>query len=185
MVPVHSFRFDNNNNNKETRIRSRGLDLSLSAIMSNYVGLILNPCDDAVIKKQDRPCRNKWKWSWLEKSDFNGDHIGDYLAKINNPGYAICKWCNLGRGKLMNYGEGGLGVITQHAKTGKHKKASSVNKSVPRVIDVLDDVVALESGIQPERVHEVPYGVPSRLEPYINQETVGKFIVCVIKVVMF
>jgi hypothetical protein len=57
--------------------------------------------------------------------------------------------CDFGKGKLLNYGQGGLQVILQHAKTKKHIEASKVQENFSEVDVVFTDIVSLETGIPP------------------------------------
>lgn len=69
---------------------------------------IVERSENTNFKELDKGVRNKWKWSWLEKKDENGDFISEYTRKIKKPGLAICTWCN---GKQTNYGESGKNLF--------------------------------------------------------------------------
>ena len=55
-------------------------------------------------RKIDGKIKNKWKWTWIEAEDVNGDYYSEYIRKINVPGTAICTTCNE---KQINYSTSG------------------------------------------------------------------------------
>ena len=53
---------------------------------------VLQRTDD--LKALEVNIKNKWNWSWLEERDGNGDFLSEYIRKVNQPGIALCVWCN-------------------------------------------------------------------------------------------
>ena len=63
----------------------------------------INRSESEDARKIDATCKNKWKWSWLEEKDENGDYLSSYVRKINVSGSAFCIYCN----KPLVYGNTG------------------------------------------------------------------------------
>ena len=61
---------------------------------------------------------NKFKWSWLEEKDTNGDFLSSYVRKIVEPGMVYCKFCC----QKVKYGGKGKSMIKRHADSTAHKK---------------------------------------------------------------
>ena len=45
-------------------------------------------------RKIDPTCKNKWKWSWLEEKDENGNYLSTLVRKSSTSGSAFCIFCN-------------------------------------------------------------------------------------------
>ena len=50
---------------------------------------IINGSESETARKIDATCKDKWKWSWLEEEDENGDYLSTYVRKINVSGSAF------------------------------------------------------------------------------------------------
>ena len=80
----------------------------------------------------EKGVKNKWVWGWCESLDANGDHLSDYIRKVNLPGAAICQWCN----KKIMYGAGGKNALRQHAKKKVHidsRRARQGSQTLPAI----------------------------------------------------
>ena len=76
----------------------------MDTLTSNSVTYkIINRSESEDARKIDATCKNKWKWSWLEEKDENGDYLSSYVRKINVSGSAFCIYCN----KPLVYGNTG------------------------------------------------------------------------------
>ena len=53
---------------------------------------------------------SKWKWSWLEEKDENGNYLSTYVVEINVSGSAFCIYCN----KPLVYGNTGKKCLLKH-----------------------------------------------------------------------
>ena len=53
---------------------------------------VIERTDD--IKALEANVKKKWNWSWMEDKDNDGDFMSEYIRKINQPGVALCIWCN-------------------------------------------------------------------------------------------
>jgi len=60
-------------------------------------------------KDIDINIKNKFRWSWLETKDENGDFLSEFIRKVNQPGIAICTWCG---DKPINYGGSGSVIVS-------------------------------------------------------------------------
>ncbi len=65
--------------------------------------------------------KNKFKWTWLDELDKNGDLLREYVQKTDQPGEAFCAWCK----DCIKYGSSGKKTIHSHASSVKHAKARS------------------------------------------------------------
>ena len=68
-------------------------------------------------KEVDKSIKNKWVWDWLTEKDVNGDFLSDYIKKIDQPGVALCSWCN----DTIVYGSSGKKRLHLHSKLNKEK----------------------------------------------------------------
>ena len=56
----------------------------MDTVTSNCVTYtIINRNESKDARKIDATGKNKWKWSWLEEKDENGDYLSTYVRKIN------------------------------------------------------------------------------------------------------
>ena len=58
------------------------------------------------IRSLEKDIRNKFKWSWLEETDSNGDLLSSYIQKLKLPGLVYCNHCKAkvdyrGKGKSL------------------------------------------------------------------------------------
>ena len=84
----------------------------MDTVTSNSVTYkIINRRESEDARKIDATCKNKWKWSWLEEKDVNGDYLSAYVRKINVGGSAFCIYCN----KTLVYGNTGKNDLLKHA----------------------------------------------------------------------
>ena len=84
----------------------------MDTVTSNSVTYtIINRSQSKGARKIDATCKNKWKWSWLEEKDENGDYLSSYVRKINVSGSAFCIYCN----KPLVYGNTGKKDLLKHA----------------------------------------------------------------------
>ena len=84
----------------------------MDTVTSNSVTYkIINRSESGDARKIDEACKNKWKWSWLEEKDVNGDYLSAYVRKINVSGSAFCIYCN----KTLVYGNTGKKDLLKHA----------------------------------------------------------------------
>ena len=58
--------------------------------------------------------------------DLNGDFLSDYVRKINQPGRALCIWCN----DQLKYAASGKRDLKCHAKSGRHLKIRNERRSM-------------------------------------------------------
>ena len=68
-------------------------------------------------EKIDATCRNKWKWSWLEEKDENGDYLSTYVRKINVGGSIFCICCNK---PLVHENTGEKDLLKHATKSAEH-----------------------------------------------------------------
>ena len=84
----------------------------MDTVTSNSVTYkIINRRESEDARKIDATCKNKWKWSWLEEKDVNGNYLSAYVRKINVGGSAFCIYCN----KTLVYGNTGKNDLLKHA----------------------------------------------------------------------
>ena len=56
----------------------------MGTVTSNSITYkIINRSESEDARKIDATCKNKWKCSWLEEKDVNGDYLSAYVGKIN------------------------------------------------------------------------------------------------------
>ena len=55
------------------------------------------------VRDLEEGVKNKWRWSWLEIKDENGDYLSEYIRKIRQPGKAICVWCGEKQIRCIRY----------------------------------------------------------------------------------
>ena len=53
---------------------------------------VLNRSAD--LKAVERRVKNTFRWNWLEENDKLCDFLSEWVRKIDQPGVAICAWCN-------------------------------------------------------------------------------------------
>ena len=93
---------------------------------------VINCRDEHNLKDVEVGIKNKFNWSWLEKSLTLKVKIGsreedvvvhgvDSIRKINKPGKCLCTWCDA----EINYGGGGWPRIKDHLESKKHKEVTS------------------------------------------------------------
>ena len=76
----------------------------MGTVTSNSITYkIINRSESEDARKIDATCKNKWKCSWLEEKDVNGDYLSAYVGKITVGGSAFCIYCN----KILVYGNTG------------------------------------------------------------------------------
>jgi len=103
---------------------------------------VLERTDD--LEALERKIKNKWNWSWMEQKDGNGDFMSEYIRKINQPGMAMCVWCN----KQLKYASAGKKVFRNHATNNIHLKsraARSKTQELPVVFQAVASQVSIES----------------------------------------
>ena len=55
----------------------------MDTVTSNSVTYkIINRRESKDARKIDATCKNKWKWSWLEEKDVNGNYLSAYVRKL-------------------------------------------------------------------------------------------------------
>ncbi|GFR96757.1 hypothetical protein ElyMa_006306400 [Elysia marginata] len=105
--------------------------------------------------------KNKWRWSWMEEKDNNGDFYSSYVRKISDEdGIAWCLLCK----KRVAYQTGGKIVFARHSKTDVHlrnRKCFKENHSLPAAFQATKDKIEGVKTI-------MPYGVA----PNISSATV-------------
>ena len=85
----------------------------MDAVTSNSITYkLVNRSESEDARKIDAIFKNKWKWSWLEEKDENGDYLSTYVRKINVSGSAFCIYCN----KTLVYGNAGKKDLLKHAR---------------------------------------------------------------------
>ena len=96
----------------------------MDTLTSNSVTYkIINRSESEDARKIDATCKNKWKWSWLEEKDENGDYLSSYVRKINVSGSAFCIYCN----KPLVYGNTGKKDLLKHATKSTEHLSSKKN----------------------------------------------------------
>ena len=96
----------------------------MDTVTSNSVTYkIINRSESEDTRKIDGTCKNKWKWSWLEEKDENGDYLSSYVRKINVSGSAFCIYCN----KPLVYGNTGKKDLLKHAMKSTEHLSSKKN----------------------------------------------------------
>ena len=84
----------------------------MDTVTSNSVTYkIINRRESEDARKIDATCKNKWKWSWLEEKDVNGNYLLAYVRKINVDGLAFCIYYN----KTLVYDNTGKSDLPKHA----------------------------------------------------------------------
>ena len=64
---------------------------------------IVERTEEDRISSIDSIVKNRFSWKWLEKSVAVKDTkvlLGEFVRKIDQPGKALCTWCN----DIINYG---------------------------------------------------------------------------------
>ena len=41
------------------------------------------------LKELEKSVKNKFRWSWLEEKDSNGDYLSEYIRKIDEPMFLL------------------------------------------------------------------------------------------------
>ena len=77
------------------------------------------------LKEIEKGVKNKFKWSWLEEKDDNGDFLSGYIRKLQDSGYCYCLICD----HKLNYGSRGRAALIKHAKTDFHVKLRDLTKT--------------------------------------------------------
>ena len=96
----------------------------MDTVTSNSVTYkIIKRSESEDARKIDATCKNKWKWSWLEEKDENGDYLSSYVRKINVSGSAFCIYCN----KPLVYGNTGKKDLLKHATKSTEHLSSKKN----------------------------------------------------------
>jgi len=72
--------------------------------MANFLG----KQDDELVRKIDSGIKNKWKWSWLEKTPYMLP-LSVLIKKSSKPGEAYCVLCNA----TIKYGGKGASSLKQ------------------------------------------------------------------------
>ena len=96
--------------------------------MANNFKVLENEGDSDV---KDQGVKNQWKWEWLQVK-VGESYLSDCIRKIDQPGYALCIYCNC----QINYGTNGKAALTRHVSSSnkKHqdnKKAYVTNTIIP------------------------------------------------------
>ena len=96
----------------------------MDTVTSNSVTYkIINRREGEDGRKIDATCKNKWKWSWLEEKDVNGDYLSAYVRKINVGGSAFCIYCT----KTLVYGNTGKNDLPKHAMKSTEHQSNKKN----------------------------------------------------------
>ena len=91
---------------------------------------MINTSESEDAKKIDATCKNKWKWSWLEDKDENGDYLSSYVTKINVSSSAFCIYCN----KTSVYGNTSNKDLLNHVKKSTEHLSSKKNYLSPTLL---------------------------------------------------
>ncbi|XP_060789431.1 uncharacterized protein LOC132894118 isoform X2 [Neoarius graeffei] len=135
----------------------------------DYLSITYKQVDrSADIRRMEGRVKNKFKWSWLEEKDANGDFLSDYLWKVDRPGYALCTWCN----DLLKYESSGKKVLLSHSKCKKHIEARRLKRTNQTLPTVFHNVDAMEKGatsttctMPSENVHSAASCSASQMTP--------------------
>jgi hypothetical protein len=65
----------------------------------------------ADLKEVERGVENAFRWNWLEEKDKLGDFLSEWVRNIDQPGVAVCAWCN----DRVKYGGKGKSHLKKHA----------------------------------------------------------------------
>ena len=126
----------------------------MDTVTSNSVTYkIIKRSESEDARKIDATCKNKWKWSWLEEKDENGDYLSSYVRKINVSGSAFCIYCN----KPLVYGNTGKKDLLKHATKSTEHLSSKKNYLSTTLLHVT--VGSLQSIHQVRLVPVLPWHV--------------------------
>ena len=96
----------------------------MDTVTSNSVTYkIINRSESEDARKINAAFKNKWKWSWLEERDENGDYLSSYVRKINVNGSEFCIYCN----KPLVYCNTGKKDLLKHATKSTEQLSSKKN----------------------------------------------------------
>ena len=84
---------------------------------------------DELVRKIDSGIKNKWKWSWLEKTPYMLP-LSVFIKKSSKPGEAHCVLCNA----TIEYGGKGASSLMTHCKTTGHIKVEKLKIENPPVV---------------------------------------------------
>ena len=125
----------------------------------------VTPVDEDVnIDALDSMFKNKFRWDWLSQQDSRGDWYGEYVIKINTPGYALCTWCN----RVMVYGSMGVKSLKSHSSSSKHLKKRALYK--PEVSTSVQEAIGQ---ITPCEIKQEPEDVETHGSDNLNDLSVG------------
>ena len=98
------------------------------AVMASNFKVLENKGNSNV---NDQGVKNQWKWEWLQVK-VGKSYLSDCIRKIDQPGYALCIYCNC----QITYGTNGRTALTRHVSNSnkKHqdnKKAYVTNTIIP------------------------------------------------------
>ena len=98
----------------------------------------------------------------MTEKDVNGDFLSDYIKKIDQPGVAVCSWCN----ETIVYGSSDKKRLHSHTKLNKEKHLK--NKSI-----ISQNTTIPSSWIDPNKIAnpsdkcskpcEMPYGAAANI----------------------
>ena len=91
---------------------------------------LLTKENEALVKDINKDVKNKFRWSWLERTitltvkigkntEDVVEKLGDYIAKCDVPGKAQCLYCD----DTINYRSRGCVALVEHATKGKKHAA--------------------------------------------------------------
>ncbi|XP_041465527.1 uncharacterized protein LOC121416126 isoform X2 [Lytechinus variegatus] len=131
--------------------------------------------EEGCVRDLEEGVKNKWRWSWLEIKDENGDYLSEYIRKIRQSGKAICMWCN---GKQINYGASGFKALRGHATSKGHRQWRGARKGAQLLPSVFQAAAQKECAVPtPETAAAapstscsslgsgIPYGAPPNVHP--------------------
>ena len=83
--------------------------------------------DILIVNDIDKDCKNKWLWTWLEKSAdiVEGVKCADFIRKLPFAGLAYCTWCM----SEINYASRGWLALKSHACCKKHRGCMTTRKT--------------------------------------------------------
>ena len=80
---------------------------------------------DSNTKVLEKDAKNKWRRSWLDERDSQGQKFDEWLKKPDITGIAFSETC----GKTINYKSSGKNALRLHAEDAKHKPSLRTVKS--------------------------------------------------------